>query len=137
MLCRRGETVYSYTRPSGHDHHLPALVANLLLGAQINYEGRSLERIYQLHGGPINCLLISEGFCVTGSDDKYLRIWPVDFSDFLLEVCKTQTRVVIFSEMPSKAMGYSGITTSLICVMMPCCKDPCQEVARQLHSEVG
>ena len=29
---------------------------------------------------------MSEGFCITGSDDKFLRVWPVDFSDFFLEV---------------------------------------------------
>ena len=31
-------------------------------------------------------MLVSEGLCVTGSDDNFLRVWPLDFSDFLLEV---------------------------------------------------
>lgn len=53
---------------------------------QINYGTRTLERVYQLHSAAINCMLVSEGLCVTGSDDKYLRVWPLDFSDFLLEV---------------------------------------------------
>ncbi|KAK9823925.1 hypothetical protein WJX72_006401 [[Myrmecia] bisecta] len=52
---------------------------------QVNYGRRVLERIYQLHTGAINALLVNEGFCITASDDKFLRIWPVDFSDFLLE----------------------------------------------------
>ena len=53
---------------------------------QINYGQRRLECVYQLHNGAINNLIVSEGFCITGSDDKFLRVWPVDFSDFFLEV---------------------------------------------------
>ncbi|KAK9840850.1 hypothetical protein WJX84_006024 [Apatococcus fuscideae] len=52
---------------------------------QVNYGRRTLERIYQLHTGAINHLALHEGFCVTASDDRFLRIWPLDFSDFLLE----------------------------------------------------
>ena len=52
---------------------------------QINYGTRTLECVYQLHNGAINSLIVSEGFCITGSDDKFLRVWPVDFSDFFLE----------------------------------------------------
>ena len=56
---------------------------------QVNYGRRTLERIYQLHTGAINQLALHEGFCVTASDDRFLRIWPLDFSDFLLEVQAT------------------------------------------------
>jgi hypothetical protein len=62
----------------------PANTVVLLL--QINYGTRTLEKVYQLHSAAINCMLVSEGLCVTGSDDKFLRVWPLDFSDFLLEV---------------------------------------------------
>ena len=58
---------------------------------QINYGTRTLERVYQLHSAAINCMLVSEGLCVTGSDDKFLRVWPLDFSDFLLEVGPLQS----------------------------------------------
>lgn len=27
----------------------------------------------------------NEGFCVTASADRHLRVWPLDFSDFFLE----------------------------------------------------
>lgn len=47
---------------------------------------RALLCVYQLHGAAINALVIHDGFAVTGSDDKQLRVWPMDFSDFLLEV---------------------------------------------------
>ena len=44
-----------------------------------------LERVFQLHDGKINDLRVAEGFAVTASDDKFLRVWPTDFSDFFLE----------------------------------------------------
>ena len=33
----------------------------------------------------INCISVNEAFCVTGSDDGYLRLWPLDFSGVILE----------------------------------------------------
>lgn len=42
--------------------------------------------MYQLHSAAINSLVVHDGFVVTGSDDKLLRVWPMDFSDFLMEV---------------------------------------------------
>ena len=52
---------------------------------QVNYGKRNLEAVYQLHNAAINSLIINEGFCITGSDDRFLRMWPVDFSDYFLE----------------------------------------------------
>lgn len=52
---------------------------------QINYATRQLECIYKLHSGPIHSISINEGFCVTGSGDCFLRVWPLDFSDFYLQ----------------------------------------------------
>ena len=52
---------------------------------QVNYGKRQLERVFQLHDGKINDLRVAEGFAVTASDDKFLRVWPTDFSDFFLE----------------------------------------------------
>lgn len=28
---------------------------------------------------------MNEAFCVTGSDDQFLRVWPLDFSEFFME----------------------------------------------------
>jgi WD40 repeat protein len=42
---------------------------------------------------------VSEGFCVTASDDKFLRVWPVDFTDFFLEA---------EHEAPITSVGVSG-----------------------------
>ena len=40
---------------------------------------------YQLHTCPIRSLAIRSGYAVTGGEDSKLRVWPLDFSDFLLE----------------------------------------------------
>jgi WD repeat-containing protein 90 len=40
---------------------------------------------YQLHSGAISSLAVHSGYAVTGGTDNRLRVWPMDFSDFLLE----------------------------------------------------
>lgn len=41
---------------------------------------------YQLHQGPITAFSIhAAGYAVTGGGDSRLRVWPLDFSDFLME----------------------------------------------------
>jgi len=52
---------------------------------QVNAGTQELEFVYQLHDAGINSLAICEAFCVTGSDDMYLRVWPLDFSEFFIE----------------------------------------------------
>ena len=52
---------------------------------QVNMQDRRLEAIFQLHSGPIYSIAINEGFCVTGAGDRYLRVWPLDFSDYYLQ----------------------------------------------------
>ncbi|WIA16802.1 hypothetical protein OEZ85_013742 [Tetradesmus obliquus] len=52
---------------------------------QIDYARRCVVAVYQLHVGAINALAIGEGFAATASDDASLRLWPLDFSAYLLE----------------------------------------------------
>ena len=52
---------------------------------QINYHTEALEATFPLHDGAIYSLSVNEAFCVTGSEDKFLRIWPLDFSEFFME----------------------------------------------------
>lgn len=52
---------------------------------EVNYKTRALLCVYQLHSSAINSLVVRDSFCVTGSDDRLLRVWPMDFSDFLME----------------------------------------------------
>jgi hypothetical protein len=46
---------------------------------------RALTAVYQLHAAAINSLSIGEGLALTASDDTTLRLWPLDFSSYLLE----------------------------------------------------
>ena len=39
-------------------------------------------------GLAINCMSVNETFCVMGSDDGYLRLWPLDFEHVYLEAGK-------------------------------------------------
>jgi len=52
---------------------------------QVNYLTRELEGVFKLHDSCICSLSVSAGFCVTGSEDQYLRVWPLDFSEYFLE----------------------------------------------------
>lgn len=53
---------------------------------QINSETLDIEGAYQLHDGPINSLVANSQICVTASSDNFIRVWQLDFSDYLLEV---------------------------------------------------
>ncbi|CAN0242295.1 unnamed protein product, partial [Discosporangium mesarthrocarpum] len=52
---------------------------------QVSYQTRNLLCVLRLHNGPILSLAVNEGFAVTASADRFLRLWPLDFSDFLME----------------------------------------------------
>ena len=52
---------------------------------QISYRTRNVICVLKLHDGPVNCLQVNEGYAVTGGGDGFLRLWPLDFSDYLLE----------------------------------------------------
>ena len=52
---------------------------------QIACNSQELEAVYKVQESAILALAVNEAFCATGSQDGYLRIWPVDFSEFLIE----------------------------------------------------
>ena len=52
---------------------------------QISCNNQELEAVYKVQESAILALAVNEAFCATGSQDGYLRIWPVDFSEFLIE----------------------------------------------------
>ena len=52
---------------------------------QLRVESRALEFVFQLHSAMICAVHLTEAFCVTGAVDGALRVWPLDFSEFLLE----------------------------------------------------
>jgi WD40 repeat protein len=51
----------------------------------VNYFTRELEAVYRCHDSAICSLTVSAGFCVSGGEDYYLRVWPLDFSEFFME----------------------------------------------------
>eukprot|EP00817_Percolomonadidae_sp_ATCC50343_P007768 CAMPEP_0117431682 /NCGR_PEP_ID=MMETSP0758-20121206/11211_1 /TAXON_ID=63605 /ORGANISM="Percolomonas cosmopolitus, Strain AE-1 (ATCC 50343)" /LENGTH=277 /DNA_ID=CAMNT_0005220925 /DNA_START=776 /DNA_END=1605 /DNA_ORIENTATION=- len=72
----------SFMNVRSHRLYVATAVGSLY---QINYQKRLIECIYQLHDGPIRTVYVNEGMCVTGSDDHFVRVWPLDFSDYFLE----------------------------------------------------
>jgi WD40 repeat protein len=46
---------------------------------QINYQTETLEANYKVNDGAIYSVAVNEAFCVTGSEDNFLRVWPLDF----------------------------------------------------------
>lgn len=51
----------------------------------MNYHTESLEAAYKTNDSAIYSIAVTEAFCVTGSEDTYLRVWPLDFSEFFME----------------------------------------------------
>lgn len=49
-------------------------------GILVNKESQRRSTALQL-----NSLTVSERFCVTGSEDGYVRVWPLDFSQVSIE----------------------------------------------------
>jgi len=52
---------------------------------QVSCITQELEAIYKVHDSPILTLALNDAFCVTGAADGVLRVWPIDFSEFLIE----------------------------------------------------
>jgi WD repeat-containing protein 90 len=52
---------------------------------QVNYATEQLEATYRTNDSSIYTIAVNEAFCVTGSEDQYLRVWPLDFSEFYME----------------------------------------------------
>ena len=52
---------------------------------QINYAREELEATYHTNDAAIYCISVNQAFCVTGSEDMFLRTWPLDFSSYHME----------------------------------------------------
>lgn len=58
---------------------------------QVSYHTRNLLCVLQLHDEPILSLTVTEWCAITCSADKLLRLWPLDFSDSLMEAAHEVT----------------------------------------------
>ncbi|CAG9320539.1 unnamed protein product [Blepharisma stoltei] len=100
------------------DEHLKRVfvVNNQGLLFQINYISLELEDVLQLHDSAISSIAVSEGFCVTGSRDCYIRVWPLDFSKFILEAHHEDavTAVAISSDGQHVVCGTSNCTIGIL-----------------------
>lgn len=66
---------------------------------QVSYAQRSLLCVLKLHEGPIRGICATPGYIVTASDDRFVRLWPPGFADFLMEA-KHDAPVVSISVAP-------------------------------------
>ena len=56
----------------------------------INFRNLSIVKVYRLLAdqSSFTCLAVNDAFCVTGSNDGYLRLWPLDFDGPFMEAGK-------------------------------------------------
>lgn len=52
---------------------------------QVSFKTQELFEIYKVHEAGVSSMALAAGYCVTGSEDRVLRVWHTDFSEFLLE----------------------------------------------------
>lgn len=52
---------------------------------QVSCNTQELEAIFKIQDSPILSICVNDAFCVTGSQDGHLRVWPIDFKEFLIE----------------------------------------------------
>ena len=58
---------------------------------------KKIVLVHNFSGGSIsiNSMHLNETFCVTGSDDGYLRLWPLDFAYVYLEAGMSTISVAV------------------------------------------
>ena len=52
---------------------------------QVNYQKETHENQFKTNDGAIYSIAVNDAFCVTGSEDSFLRVWPLDFQEFFME----------------------------------------------------
>ena len=87
FLCLRFYIPESTTSASGPQHSKPCVFVGSTKGVllRIDCEKEQVMCAYQLHNAGIVSIVLLRGVAVTGSSDNVFRIWPMDFTDFLLE----------------------------------------------------
>ncbi|XP_022092508.1 WD repeat-containing protein 90-like isoform X1 [Acanthaster planci] len=79
--------VYACTR-SGHIFEIDynrVSVVHIRRLLPTGKEVREKQTVQSGAGIAINAMCVNESFCVTGSDDGFLRLWPLDFKNVFLE----------------------------------------------------
>jgi WD repeat-containing protein 90 len=52
---------------------------------RIGYSSGALEMVFRTNDESIHSISLNETFAVLGSADKYFRLWPLDFTEFIME----------------------------------------------------
>ncbi|KAJ8037449.1 WD repeat-containing protein 90 [Holothuria leucospilota] len=81
------ESSFACTR-SGHIFQIDYSRMSVVHVRRLLPSGKHVKDKSTFGSGPgiaINTMAMSEAFCVTGSDDGFLRLWPLDFSSVFLE----------------------------------------------------
>ena len=48
---------------------------------QIDYQKQSIIGIFRVHAGAIRAIEVNSTYCITGSDDNTVKIWPLNFKE--------------------------------------------------------
>ncbi|XP_070579992.1 WD repeat-containing protein 90-like isoform X2 [Ptychodera flava] len=80
-------TIYACTK-SGHIFEIDYSRVSIVHVRRLLPIDKNKKEKDTFHAGvgiAINCMSVNQSFCVTGSEDGYLRLWPLDFSNVFLE----------------------------------------------------
>jgi WD40 repeat protein len=82
----------------------------------VNVGQHVVDSVFRLHTGAIHSLAVNHGLCATGSDDKTVRVWPLDFSQYTLESAldAAVTSVSFAAESPLLVVGTSTCSLSTL-----------------------
>lgn len=75
----------------------------------IGIQDKQLENVFKLHDDCITAIKVQNDFCSTGSGDTYLRVWPLDFTEFFLEA----KHEAVVSHIDIKQDGLKLLCTNL------------------------
>ncbi|XP_077979468.1 WD repeat-containing protein 90-like [Glandiceps talaboti] len=81
------KTLYACTK-SGHIFEIDYARVSIVHVRRLLPIDKSKQDKSTFHSGigiAVNSMCVNQSFCVTGSDDGYLRLWPLDFSNVFLE----------------------------------------------------
>ncbi|XP_066539496.1 WD repeat-containing protein 90 [Hoplias malabaricus] len=92
-----------------------------LLPAQQSHSLRREKRTFTTGPGiAVNSISVCGDFCVTGSEDGFLRLWPLDFSSVLLEaehegpvslVCVSADSLSVLAATSTGNLGYLDVSS--------------------------
>jgi len=84
---------------------------------QVSYASKpELLSIIKIHDLSICSISVSAGYCVTGSQDQYIRVWALDFSEFFLEAYYESIVISLDTSMDGLkvACGTSANTLNIV-----------------------